>query len=196
VTRVLLEKTGARNIALALSSLAAFALFASASGAAGKPGEEEGKKAFDDVARVLQSPRCVNCHPNGDAPMVGDKHARHPMEVKRGLEKLGMACNSCHRETVTSIVDTPGTPPAAAHWGLAPPSQIFEGRTHRELCNQLRDPKSNGGKTAAALVEHVSGDGLVLHGWNPGGKRTLPPLSHDEFVAKFQTWVEAGMPCP
>src|SRR5688572_7167404 len=69
---------------------------AAAAATAGDPA-----RAFLDVTKVLQSPRCVNCHPNGDAPKVGD-HARvHPMDVRRGLERVGMSCGTCHRSTAT-----------------------------------------------------------------------------------------------
>ena len=42
---------------------------------------------------------------------------------------------------------------------------------------------------------------LVLWAWNPGLRpdgtmRTLPPLTHAEFVAATRRWVEAGTPCP
>ena len=29
-------------------------------------------KAFMQVYKVLMSPRCMNCHPNGDVPLQGD----------------------------------------------------------------------------------------------------------------------------
>ena len=73
---------------------------------------------------------------------------------------------------------------------------IFEGKTARQICEQMKDPAENGGKDASALAVHVSSDALVLRGWDPGGKRTLPPLSHDVFVARFSDWLLAGMPCP
>ena len=37
---------------------------------------------------------------------------------------------------------------------------------------------------------------LVLWGWNPGGERTPVHVPHDEFVAKFRQWADAGGPCP
>lgn len=159
---------------------------------------EDGAKAFVDVVKVLQSPRCVNCHPNGDAPKVGDDSHVHAMEVRRGLEKVGMSCQTCHRMTSTATSRAPGAPPAVPGWGLPPADQpmVFEGKSAHDICVSMKDPTKNGGKDAAALKEHVTHEKLVLYGWDPGGKRTLPPLSHDEFVAKFTTWLDAGMPCP
>jgi hypothetical protein len=159
---------------------------------------DDGKKAFVDVARVLQSPRCQNCHPNGDRPRIGDNGKSHHAEVRRGLERVGMSCQTCHRTTSTSASRQVGGPPAVKNWHLPPEEHpmVFEGKTVTQLCEQLKDPAQNGGKDAAALLQHVSHDDLVLYGWNPGGKRTLPPLSHEKFVAQFSTWTQAGMPCP
>lgn len=159
---------------------------------------EDGIKAFADVYRVLESPRCVNCHPKDEAPRVGDDHRVHQMEIRRGLEGVGMACTSCHRRTATFQSQQPGAPPAVDGWRLPPPEHplVFDGKSPHDLCEQTKDPAQNGGKDANALIAHVTSDSLVLYGWNPGGKRTTPPLTHDDFVAKFATWVTAGMPCP
>jgi hypothetical protein len=73
---------------------------------------------------------------------------------------------------------------------------VFQGRTLAALCAQLKDPAQTGNRTLAQLLDHVSHDALVLWGWKPGGKRTLPPLSHDQFVAAFRTWVDSGGACP
>ena len=47
---------------------------ATAAGEAPGPGSAAGKAiaAFETVRTVLQSPRCVNCHPAGDVPLQGD----------------------------------------------------------------------------------------------------------------------------
>jgi hypothetical protein len=73
---------------------------------------------------------------------------------------------------------------------------VFQGKSPTALCEQLRDPARNNHRTLADLLEHVSHDPLVLWGWEPGGKRTLPPLTHDAFVAAFTTWVAGGGACP
>ncbi|MEW5850172.1 MAG: hypothetical protein AB2A00_15395 [Myxococcota bacterium] len=152
--------------------------------------------AFVDVVKVLQSPRCVNCHPNGDVPNTGDDATPHAMQVRRGLQGVGMSCQTCHRATPVSTEK--GLPPAVPGWGMPPREtpMVFQGKTASELCAQLKDPAQNGGKDLAGLLHHVEADALVLYGWNPGGGRTLPPLSHADFVARFRTWVQAGGPCP
>jgi hypothetical protein len=73
---------------------------------------------------------------------------------------------------------------------------VFIGLTSGQLCRQLKDPRQNGGKNMAALVEHVSHDALVLWGWKPGAGRKPVPVPHAQFVARFKQWVAAGAPCP
>lgn len=157
-----------------------------------------GKQAFLDVARVLQSPRCQNCHPIGDRPLQGDRGQVHAQNISRASVAAGLPCTTCHQERNSEVVGVAGGPPGAPHWGLPPAAHpmVFQGKTPAALCEQLKDPKHNGGKSLAQLLEHVSSDALVLWGWKPGGKRTLPPLPHDKFVAAFSTWVAANGACP
>jgi hypothetical protein len=157
-----------------------------------------GKRAFLDVARVLQSPRCQNCHPAGDAPLQTDAGKPHAMNITRKSAESGLPCTTCHQERNSEAIGVVNGPPGAPHWNLPPREtpMVFEGKTPTALCEQLRDPAQNGQKTLAALLTHVSEDALVLWGWKPGGKRTLPPLTHPEFVAVFKTWVDGGGACP
>jgi hypothetical protein len=147
-----------------------------------------GKRAFIDVARVLQSPRCRNCHPAGNAPLQGDAGKPHAMNISRGTVAAG---NS-------EALHIASGPPGAPHWGMPPADtpMVFEGKTVTELCEQLKDPARNGHRSLAMLLDHVSHDPLVLWGWNPGGMRTPPLLPHDRFVAAFAAWVASGGACP
>lgn len=154
---------------------------------------EEGIAAFRDVASVLQSPRCQNCHPAGNAPLQTDAGVPHSMGITRDSPRVGLDCATCHREVGLGL---PLVPPANPHWHMPPAVQVFEGRTPAALCAQLKDPAQTGGRDLAALQAHVAGDPLVLYGWDPGGGRSVPPLSHATFVTRFNTWVEAGAPCP
>src|SRR4051812_41702362 len=168
--------------------------------AAGDPpvSAEAGKKAFLDVARVLQSPRCMNCHPVGDAPLQTDASRPHAMNVSRTSTESGLACATCHRERNSEAMGIAGGPPGAPKWNLPPKEtpMVFERMSLRALCEQLKDPERNGHKDSAQLLEHVSHDALVLWGWSPGGKRTLPPLDHATFVNAFKTWIASGSVCP
>ncbi|MEO0604821.1 MAG: hypothetical protein AAF211_25540, partial [Myxococcota bacterium] len=87
---------------------------------------EAGRRAFADVARVLQSPRCLNCHPAGDVPLQGDASRPHPMRITRNSADVGLPCATCHRPVA---YDLPGLPPGDPAWRLAPASQVFEGLT-------------------------------------------------------------------
>ncbi len=157
-----------------------------------------GKRAFVDVAKVLQSPRCRNCHPIGDAPLQGDSGRRHAMFISRASTEAGLPCATCHQTRNSEAVGVAGGPPGAPSWDLPPKAfpMVFQGKTVTALCEQLRDPERNHGKTLAQLLDHVAHDALVLWGWSPGGQRTKPPLAHDAFVAAFATWVAGGGACP
>jgi hypothetical protein len=155
--------------------------------------KQRGKDAFVQVASVLQSPRCRNCHPAGDRPLQTDAGRPHRMNVSRRSVADGLTCSTCHQPR-----NTEGGPPGAPRWGLPPQDtpMVFEGKSLTELCRQLDDPAQTRGRDLAALLAHVSSDPLVLWAWKPGGHRTTPPLSHDDFVAAFRIWVDAGGPCP
>lgn len=160
-----------------------------------------GIEAFGTVYRVLQHPRCSNCHIPGDAPLQFDTGVPHAMGVSRGARGHGAAgfmCAACHGERNSPAAFGPHAPPGAPHWGLPPPERkmAWIGLSPADTCRRIRDRKFNGDRDLAALLKHVTEDKLVLWGWNPGGQRAPVPVPHDEFVAKFKQWTEAGAPCP
>lgn len=157
---------------------------------------EGAKKAFAEAAEVLFHPRCLNCHPSGDAPLIRDDSQTHMFSVKRGPEGKGagaMNCSLCHGET-----NKPGGAPGVANWHMPPENMpmVFQGLTPGQLCRQLKDPKQNGGRTGEQVIDHIDKDTLVLWGWNPGEGRTTPKMSHKEFSAKMHEWVKKGAACP
>ncbi|HEX7904115.1 MAG TPA: hypothetical protein VF487_09570 [Chitinophagaceae bacterium] len=164
---------------------------------ADKKREEESANAFNEVYKVLMHPRCMNCHPSGDAPLQGDDSHIHVQNVTRGPDGKGlyaMKCSNCHQsENVAGLNMPPGNP----NWHLPPANMkmIFQGRTPAQLARQLKDPKQTG-KSMTQLLEHVEHDKLVLGGWNPGDGRTLPPMSHEEFAKNFREWIEKGAAIP
>lgn len=150
-----------------------------------------------DVYSVLMSPRCMNCHPAGDVPLQGDDSHLHTMAPKRGKDGKGMyamKCANCHQPT-----NTPGlhTPPGNPDWHLPPVSMkmVFQGKTAHQLAKQLVDTKQNGNKNKKKLLEHAH-DSLVLSGWNPGEGRSLPPMSHKDFVKAWTVWITKGAYAP
>jgi mono/diheme cytochrome c family protein len=153
--------------------------------------------AFNDVYKVLMSPRCMNCHPAGDVPLQGDDSHLHQMLPKRGKDGHGvfaMKCSNCHQPT-----NIPGehTPPGNPKWALPPADMkmVFEGKSARELALQIMDYKQNGHKTKAMLIEHAR-DTLVKAGWDMGEGRKQPPLSYQEFVAVWDEWINKGGVAP
>jgi mono/diheme cytochrome c family protein len=159
---------------------------------------DRSREAFLAAYPVFMHPRCVNCHPAGDAPLVGEDSQPHPQNVKRGPDGLGlfaMKCASCHQAR-----NLPGEnmPPGSRNWHLPPPEtpMVFEGLSPRQLAMQLADKTKNGGKSLDEIVKHVEEDSLVKGGWDPGDGRSKPPIPHEEFVARVREWVATGAAAP
>ncbi len=160
--------------------------------------EAESKAAFVAAYAVFKHPRCMNCHPSGDAPLQGDDSRTHIQNVKRGPDGKGLyalKCSNCHQAK-----NVPGAnmPPGNPNWHLPPENMkmVFEGRSASDLARQFKDPKLNGGKTLAEIVHHVTEDGLVLGCWNPGDGRSPPPMPHAEFAKLVAKWVAKGAAIP
>lgn len=158
-----------------------------------------GVRAFREIASVLTSPRCLNCHVPGDSPLQGDRGGIHNMKVGRGDSGEGaspaMHCSNCHQET---NVTTPHGPPGTTGWRMpgSATRMAWLGLTTAQLCRAFKDPAINGKRSLTDLVEHVETDKIVNWGWNPGPGRTVPPLSHERFVERVKEWAAAGGPCP
>lgn len=155
-------------------------------------------RAFSAVASVLTSPRCLNCHVPNDGPLQGDDNHPHTMNVKRGPDGRGtpaMRCTNCHQDTNSQL---PHAPPGRPDWRLPPPSLplVWKGLSIAGICRSVKNPATNGGMSMAQLIEHVRDDPFVNWAWNPGPGRTLPAITHDEFVARFTEWVQTGAACP
>ena len=183
---------------IALAAGASIAIFS----AAGQAQDgAQATRAFETVREVLQHPRCQNCHIPGDAPLQFDQGTPHSMNVRRGRDGrglVGMECSSCHQTRNLPAAYGSPAPPGAPNWHLPPENMkmVFIDLSSAELCRVLKDPASNGGKSAERLVEHVAEDGLVLWGWEPGGQRAPVSVPHAQFVGAFKEWVAGGMPCP
>ncbi len=161
----------------------------------------EAVTAFATVQQVFQHPRCQNCHIPGDAPLQFDAGLPHQMQVTRGPEghgAEGLPCSTCHGNANAPASYGPNAPPGAPHWALPPPEHkmAWIGLSPSALCETIKSKRENGGRSFEALLEHVSGDSLVLWGWNPGGNRAPVSVPHAELVAKFKQWAAAGGPCP
>jgi cytochrome c553 len=154
---------------------------------------EEGLAAFADIYAVSTHPRCMNCHPDGDAPLNGEDAALHPFGITRFSPLKGLHCSTCHAPDQVNDGQAP-LPPADSIWSMAPAQMVFENRTPAQLCAQLKDPAINGGRGHVASTEHIAHDHLLITSWQKG--RPAPPISHEELVKRFETWGRAGGPCP
>ena len=166
------------------------------------PSRIDGLSAWTSVYAVVSSPRCINCHTAGRYPEQGDDRHRHLYNVVRGLNDSGVAglsCGTCHQ---SSNADSTGVP-GARHWQLAPLSMKWQDADDRVLPSPqiCRIIVSEAKRRHLDLVQHHADEALVRWAFQPGLRndgtpRTLPPLTHAQFLAATRTWVAAGTPCP
>ena len=157
---------------------------------------------FEEVGKVLQHPRCLNCHPVGNQPLQGEDMVLHNPPVHRGpgnFGETGMECNTCHQAMNVSVIDQsedirsiPGHP----KWHLAPPEMAWVGKSLGEICMQLKDKERNGDKTMPEMIHHMAEDTLVGWGWKPGEGREPVPGTQAGFGKLFKAWVDSGAHCP
>lgn len=153
---------------------------------------------FQEAGKVILHPRCVNCHPRTDRPLQGDAGQLHQPLVVRGRGGHGavaMACTTCHGASnfaTSASFSVPGN----EKWHLAPIEMAWEGRSLRQICLQIKDPKRNGGKSMKEIVDHMANDVLVGWGWDPGVGRTPVPGTQRQLGELMQAWVDTGAHCP
>lgn len=155
---------------------------------------------FNEAAKVIQHPRCMNCHPATRSPTQGDDMHPHepPMFAgESGHGMPGLACSTCHG---AQNVDTFGAGiksiPGDPHWSLAPASMSWQGRTISEICAQIKDPKRNGNRSLDQLHKHMADDHLVGWAWRPGAGREPAPGTQKIFGELIQAWIATGARCP
>ncbi|MEO1251059.1 MAG: hypothetical protein AAFW81_01780 [Pseudomonadota bacterium] len=165
----------------------------------------EALAAWDDVYSVFSHPRCANCHvgddnrPRWSGPSYGLAEGEwryHGMNINAGASRIGaetLLCNACHGETNS---DAPHGPPGAHVWALAPVEMVWWEQSSQEICEQIKDPTRNGGRTLEEVAEHVAEDELVHWGWAPGPGREPAPFSAEIIAERITVWAAAGAPCP
>jgi hypothetical protein len=165
----------------------------------------DGLDAWDKVYSVLTNPRCINCHTATNYPQQGDDRHRHFANVIRGPQDKGVPalnCASCHQQANADSTGVPG----GHNWHLAPLSMRWQDLNDRPLsraavCRALIDRSKNHGLDGPGILKHHEEEPLVLWAWSPGVRpdgtaRSLPPMTHAEFVEATRRWIAAGMPCP
>jgi hypothetical protein len=187
-----------RGRILSAGLVAVIAVSGVAARAANSPVQQSRARAeslFVEMGKVLQHPRCVNCHPAGDRPLQTDSMRPHEPMVVRGATgngAPGMGCETCHHKENYDAARVPGHP----RWHLAPLSMAWQGKTLKQICEQIKDPARNGQKTIAQIVRHLGEDSLVGWGWEPGAGRTPAPGTQKELGALAKAWADAGALCP
>lgn len=149
---------------------------------------------FTEAGKVIQHPRCLNCHPAGDRPGQGeDGHPHQPLVVRGvgGFGAIGMQCPTCHMRANFDPGGVPGHP----KWHLAPLEMAWVGKTLGEICLQIKDPVRNGGMSLAEIVHHMAEDSLVGWAWRPGAGRVPAPGTQEQFGALIRAWVDTGAAC-
>ena len=150
---------------------------------------------FEEAGKVITHARCVNCHPAGDRPAQGDDRHPHMPLVVRGVDNfgaVGMRCTTCHGPANFDPAGIPGHP----EWHLAPIEMAWVGKSLGEICQQIKDPARNGGKSMEELIHHMAEDSLVGWGWHPGVGRQPAPGTQKEFGELIKAWVNTGAVCP
>jgi hypothetical protein len=149
---------------------------------------------FEEAGRVLEHPRCLNCHPRTDRPTQTDAMRPHTPWVTRGLDGGGastLRCSTCHQAENFAASGAPGNP----KWKLAPIEMAWQGQTLGNICRQLLDPMRSH-MTRDELLHHVMEDELVGWAWQPGGNRQPAPGTQQEFGSLIKAWLETGAVCP
>lgn len=151
---------------------------------------------FSEAGKVIQSPRCMNCHPATERPTQTETMRPHIPLVVRGEAGMGAAgglsCGTCHHDKNFDAAGVPGNP----KWQLAPAEMAWQGKSLGQICAQIKDPARNGGRKLDDLVEHMAHDELVGWAWHPGGTRVPAPGTQESFGALIKAWVETGAHCP
>lgn len=155
---------------------------------------------FTEAGRVITHPRCTNCHPADGRPRQGLDQRAHVPAVTGGPSGHGvpgLPCAACHQaaNTVTvgaTLASVPGNP----KWALAPAEMAWVDRSLGDICEQIKDPKRNGGKTLAEIHHHMAEDALVGWGWDPGPGREPAPGSQRAFGELIKAWIDTGAHCP
>lgn len=205
-----------RKTTLALLALSLIVMFSSSTTTAeqsaaqrnlaadGRVSTEQGLAAWSRIFEVTSHPRCANCHTGeSDRPMwSGPSYGRarpHGMNIRAGVSRIGaetVLCQTCHSTTEYAQDIAHGAPRVGTSWQLAPVEAHWFGQKSPQICQQLRNPETNGGRDFKQLAQHLNHD-LILHwAWSPGPGREPAPYSLTEHVHDIVAWGVAGMPCP
>lgn len=174
----------------------------------GSVSRADGLANWQTYYEVASHPRCSNCHvgasnqPMWTGPSFG-KDRPHGMNINAGESRIGietLMCSTCHTTLSEPDPDansvSHSAPRVASTWQLPPVEAAWFGKSSGYVCNQLRDPGRNGGRSIAELAEHLGHDVILHWAWNPGGNREPAPHSLQAAMDALMKWAAAGTPCP
>ena len=155
---------------------------------------------FMEAAKVIQHPRCLNCHPPTRRPTQGDDLHAHipPMDAAAsGHGTPALPCGSCHGDrNVATLGVSIASVPGQSLWSLAPAAFAWQGKSSGEICTQIKDRSRNGGRTLAQIHAHMATDPLVGWAWHPGDGRSPAPGTQAQLGALIEAWIASGAHCP
>jgi hypothetical protein len=149
---------------------------------------------FSEAAKVIMNPRCMNCHPAGDRPTQGNDLHPHLPPVARGAGP----CQTCHTVRNYTLMERASyrSIPGHPRWDVAPIEMAWQGKSVGEICQQLKDPQRNGGRSLELLHEHLAKDDIVAWGWQPGEGRDPVPGTQERLGELVRAWIDSGAACP
>ncbi|MEM8500526.1 MAG: hypothetical protein AAF542_21095 [Pseudomonadota bacterium] len=169
---------------------------------------EEGLAAWSRIHDVFTHPRCLNCHVGEDnIPLwttdLPNSTRAHGMWITGGVSRIGaetLLCNSCHQKSSKRNTVPNAAPHSGMIWRLAPIEFQWTNKSGPEICEQVRNPDTNGSRDGMGLIEHILHDakefGFISWGFDPGPGRSRPLGSLQSHLEDMAIWTSAGLPCP
>ena len=155
---------------------------------------ERSRAIFSEAAKVIMNPRCMNCHPASDRPTQGNDMHEHLPPVARGAGP----CQTCHTDRNFTLMERASYQSIPGHprWDMAPIEMAWQGKSASEICQQIKDPQRNGGRSLELLHDHLAKDDLVGWAWHPGGGRDPVPGTQERLGELVRAWIDSGATCP
>ena len=163
---------------------------------------ERSRALFNEVAKVVTHPRCMNCHPAGEHPTQGnDQHEHMPptCAARPASASPGVLLGLPHREELHAGRHRRDATRAfrAIRAGSSRRSR-WRGRASRSArsASSSRTRSATAARSLALLHEHFAKDDLVAWGWAPGEGREPAPGTQQQLGELAQAWIDTGAECP
>jgi hypothetical protein len=149
---------------------------------------------FTEAAKVIMNPRCMNCHPAADRPTQGNDMHAHLPPVAHGAG----SCQTCHTDRNFTLMERASYQSIPGHprWDVAPIEMAWQGKSAGEICQQIKDPQRNGGRSLELLHDHLAKDDLIAWAWHPGAGRDPVPGTQERLGELVRAWIDSGAACP